>query len=154
MMLTEEQLIEFASNFVKVIPHCLHLNMSLIKASRDGIELEMPYDDRLVGNPETGVIHSGAITTLMDSCCGLAVFTRMEQLEACPTLDLRIDHMKTAEPGKPVRAFAEAYHITRSMVFTRGVVYQESRDKPVAHAVGTFMRVGRNSMKSMQEHFQ
>ncbi|WP_419835202.1 PaaI family thioesterase [Endozoicomonas atrinae] len=128
--------------------------MSLVKADRNGIELEMPYDSRLIGNPETGVIHSGAITTLMDSCCGLAVFTRMEQLEACPTLDLRIDHMTTAQPDKPVRAFAEAYHITRSMVFTRGVAYQESRDQPIAHAVGTFMRIGQNSMKSMQERFQ
>lgn len=153
-MLSEQQLTEFASNFVKVIPHCLHLNMSLVKADRNGIELEMPYDNRLIGNPETGVIHSGAITTLMDSCCGLAVFTRMEQLEACPTLDLRIDHMTTAQPDKPVRAFAEAYHITRSMVFTRGVAYQKSRDQPIAHAVGTFMRIGQNSMKSMQERFQ
>ena len=108
--------------------------------------MEMPYSDKVVGNPDTGVIHSGVITTLMDTCCGVSVLCCMDEFEICPTLDLRIDHMTTATPGKPVYAFAESYHKTRSMVFTRGVAYQEDRNKPIAHAVGTFMRIGNSKL--------
>ncbi|WP_299729147.1 PaaI family thioesterase [uncultured Endozoicomonas sp.] len=145
-MPTDEQLNTFAGNFIKMLPHCHHLNMSLIHAAPDGVEMEMPYDARLVGNPETGVIHSGVITTLMDSCSGVAVYARLSKMEACPTLDLRIDHLTTAEPEKPIRAFAEVYHMTDSMVFVRGVAFQESKEKPFAHSIGTFMRLGKEGL--------
>ncbi len=149
-MLTKQQLTSFAENYIKVVPHSVHINLSLITIDHDGIELEMPYDDRLIGNPATGVIHSGAITTLMDSCCGLAVFTRIDNPEVCPTLDLRIDHMAAAQPGRVVRGFAEAYHITPSVIFTRGVAYHDNKDEPIAHAVGTFMRLGRSTLGKFQ----
>ena len=149
-MLKKEQLTAFARNFVKVVPHSAHLNIELIQADHDGIELELPYNDYLIGNPATGVIHSGAITTLMDSCCGLAVFTRIDNPEICPTLDLRVDHMSAAQPGRAVRGFAESYHITSSVIFTRGIAYHDSKEEPIAHAVGTFMRLGRSTLGTFQ----
>ena len=37
-------------------------------AARGMAIMKLPYQERLVGNPETGVIHGGAVTTLIDSC--------------------------------------------------------------------------------------
>lgn len=112
-------------------------------ADQSGLVLRLPYSEQIVGNPVTGVIHGGAITTLMDTCCGISTVCYLPEFEICPTLDLRIDYMHPAEPGKPIFGFAECYRVTPTVIFTRGVAYQDDREQPIAHVVGTFMRMGK-----------
>lgn len=131
--------------FLEGVRHSMVLGMELVSVEPRGLILKLPYSDKIVGNPETGVIHGGAITTLMDQACGLAVAVVMApEYDITPTIDLRIDYMRPAEPGKDVFAFVEGYRKTRQVVFTRGVAYQESRDKPIAHCVANFTRMGMN----------
>ena len=82
---------QYAKQFLSTIRHCSVLGLSLVEASPGGATLELPYSKSIIGNPETEVIHSGALTILMDTVPGLAVPLALEQLELCPTLDLRID---------------------------------------------------------------
>jgi len=117
--------------------------MTVERADEDGLVLRLPYSDQIVGNPVTGVIHGGAITTLMDTCCGISTVCYLPEFEICPTLDLRIDYMHPAEPGKPIFGFAECYRVTPTVIFTRGIAYQDDREQPIAHVVGTFMRMGK-----------
>ena len=35
--------------------------------------MRLPYSAQLVGNPDTGVVHGGVITALLDQACGMAV---------------------------------------------------------------------------------
>ena len=104
-----------------------------------GAVMELPYQDRLVGNPETGVLHGGAVTTLIDSVCGMAVASALD--EPCPiaTLDLRIDYLRPAVPGKALVARADCYKVTTQMAFVRSTAYHDSVDDPVATAAGTFI---------------
>ena len=132
-----------ARNFLSVLRHCQHLQMTVERADEDGLVLRLPYSDQIVGNPVTGVIHGGAITTLMDTCCGISTVCYLPEFEICPTQDLRIDYMHPAEPGKPIFGFAECYRVTPTVIFTRGIAYQDDREQPIAHVVGTFMRMGK-----------
>ncbi|MEL0167102.1 MAG: PaaI family thioesterase [Pseudomonadaceae bacterium] len=132
-----------ARNFLSALRHCQHLQMTVEQADQQGLILRLPYSDRIVGNPVTGVIHGGAITTLMDTCCGISTVCYLPEFEICPTLDLRIDYMHPAEPGKPIFGFAECYRVTPTVIFTRGIAYQDDREQPIAHVVGTFMRMGK-----------
>ncbi len=132
-----------ARNFLSVLRHCQHLQMTVERADEDGLVLRLPYSDQIVGNPVSGVIHGGAITTLMDTCCGISTVCYLPEFEICPTLDLRIDYMHPAEPGKPIFGFAECYRVTPTVIFTRGIAYQDDREQPIAHVVGTFMRMGK-----------
>lgn len=131
-----------ARTFLSVLRHCQALGMTVEQADESGLVIKLPYSELIVGNPVTGVVHGGAITTLMDTCCGISTVCYLEELEVCPTLDLRIDYMHPAESGKPIYGFAECYRVTPAVIFTRGVAYQDRRDKPLAHVVGTFMRMG------------
>ena len=131
-----------ARSFLSVLRHCQVLGMTVEQADESGLILKLPYSDLIVGNPTTGVVHGGAITTLLDSCCGISTVCYLDEFEICPTLDLRIDYMSPAQPGKPIYGFAECYRVTSTVIFTRGIAYQDSRDAPLAHVVGTFMRMG------------
>ena len=131
--------------FLEGVRHSMVLGMELVKVEPPGLVLKLPYSEKIIGNPETGVIHGGAITTLMDQACGLSVAVIMApEYDITPTIDLRIDYMRPAEPGKDVYAFVESYRKTRQVVFTRGIAYQDDRNKPIAHCVANFTRMGMN----------
>lgn len=138
---------ERARSFLSVLRHCQVLGMSVEQADDQGLVIKLPYSSAIIGNPVSGVVHGGAITTLMDTCCGISTVCYLPEFEICPTLDLRIDYMHPAEPGKAIYGFAECYRITPTVIFTRGVAYQDDREQPIAHVVGTFMRMGRPDAK-------
>lgn len=127
-----------ARQFIEAIPHSGALGMTLTEMGEGVAVITMPYDTRLVGDPETGVIHGGAVSALMDTCCGAAVMSHPAAPAGTATIDLRIDYMRAATPGAPLIARAECHHITRNVAFMRAVASNPGEDAPVAMATGTF----------------
>jgi uncharacterized protein (TIGR00369 family) len=121
------------------VPHNEALGIRIIDITEGEAVFELPYDAKLVGNPDTGAVHGGAITAMLDACSGFAVFASLTELVPIATLDLRIDYLKAAEPGKSVFGRASCYKMTRNVAFTRALAYQDGVDDVIAHAVGTFM---------------
>ncbi|KRA65456.1 thioesterase [Caulobacter sp. Root656] len=101
--------------------------------------LKVPYRPEIVGDPETGVIAGGVVTTLLDHASGQAVHAAMTEWTSIATLDLRIDYMRPAQPGRDVLARAHCYKMTRSVAFVRAVAYEDDPDDPVAAAQAAFM---------------
>ncbi len=130
------------SRFVGSLAQCNELGIKPVLAVHNELTLELPYSNAIVGNPDTGVIHGGAITTLMDTTSGSVVICGLPEFELCPTLDLRVDYMHAAKPGVSVFAKATCYKISNNIIFTRCLAYQESDEEPVAQCVATFMRIG------------
>jgi len=97
-----------------------------------------PFSEHLVGEPGSGVIHGGVVTTMLDNLCGMACSTAMQEFRFVATLDLRIDYMRPAPPRQEIMAEAECYHLTRSVAFCRAWAYHETRDKVIATAQGAF----------------
>ena len=81
---------------------------------------------------------------------GMAVPLALGAYEMCPTLDLRIDYMGSAEPRQAVFGRAEIYRITDNIVFARGWAYQDDQDRPIARCLATFMRLGKHLQESKQ----
>ena len=132
------------TRFLDTLNQARELGLSVTDAGDGHLTLCLPYSDRIIGNPDTGVIHGGAITTLMDTASGSVILCALDEFELCPTLDLRVDYMRPAEPRKPVYARAEAYRITRNIIFTRCEAYQDGGET-VANCVATFMRIGKEA---------
>ncbi|HAL1390280.1 TPA: thioesterase, partial [Escherichia coli] len=70
--MTENPLSARATRFVSALRHCQVLGITVHAASEEGMTLVLPYSPSIVGDPQTGVIHGGALTSLMDTACGMA----------------------------------------------------------------------------------
>ena len=127
-----------AQTFIEALPHARALDMKILTVEDGYAELELPYDERLIGDPRTGVIHGGAVSTLMDTCSGAAVMCHPDSPAGTATINLRIDYMRAAKPGEAITAMAECYHITRNVAFIRAKAFDADFDNPVATAAGAF----------------
>jgi uncharacterized protein (TIGR00369 family) len=131
------------------IPHARAIGMTLVRHDDAGglhtdstaAVVRVPYAEHLVGDPDTGVVHGGVLTALLDNACGLAVRPSEGNGEpiAMATLDLRIDYMGPAEPRRDIYAEAVCFKRTRNIAFVRATAYQTSADDPIATCVASFM---------------
>lgn len=125
------------------VPHNreLGLVMTDFREERGEAWMRLPYADRLVGDPTTGVLHGAAITTLMDAACGMAVMLKLGMSEPVATVDLRIDYLKPAAPRRDVIAHTECFKVTRAIAFVRGFAHHEDTpNDPIASVAATFIR--------------
>jgi len=120
------------------MPHFKALGMELGEIGDGKAEISMAYDEQFIGDPETGVISGGAVSSLMDTSSGAAVMCHATGTMGTATLDLRIDYMRPATPGQRITARAECYHVTRTVAFVRATASDDDASRPVATATGTF----------------
>ena len=120
-------------------PQARALGFETISLEKATAVMKVPYDPKLVGDPDTGIIAGGVVTTLLDHCCGQAAPAALERFTFIATLDLRIDYMRAAEPGKDVFARAHCFKVTRNVAFVRAVAYDNDPEDPVAAATAAFM---------------
>ena len=102
----------------------------------------LAYDARLIGNAQSGVLHGGVVTALIDETAGGAAVQATGGEQAVATVDLRIDYMRPAEPQRPLYCLAHCFRTTRRIAFIRAEAFH-TPDRPVAIGTGTFM-IGAN----------
>lgn len=135
----------------KAVPWARELGFEVTRIEKGHVWGRQPWGEHLVGDPDTGVIHGGVITTLLDNLSGMACSAALEEFRFVATLDLRIDYMRPAEKGREIIGEAECYHITKSVCFTRAWAYHENRDKVIATAAGAFAVNMPRSMKKPED---
>jgi uncharacterized protein (TIGR00369 family) len=122
---------------IKFVPQAQALGLEITRVERARAWGRAPYRADLAG--ETGIIAGGVVTTFLDQLCGAAVGAALDTPGSVATLDLRIDYMRPAEPGRDLLAQAHCYKVTRNVAFVRAVAFEDSPDEPVAHAAAAFM---------------
>ena len=119
--------------------HGGRLGIMFREAGDDWVELALPYREDLIGDAASGVLASGPILTMMDMATSAGVWTKLKLFVPHATLDLRVDYLRPATPGKTVIGRGECYRITRAIAFVRGQAHDGDPDDPLAHVAGTFM---------------
>jgi len=132
---------------IQFTPQAKALGMEVTKIEPARVWGLVPYREEFIGDPETGVIAGGVITTFLDTLCGTAAVAAMEHPTTVATIDLRIDYMRPATPKRDVLAEAHCYKLGRSVAFVRAVAYDETPDNPIAHVAAAFMVNSNNGRK-------
>ena len=120
-------------------PHAAAIGLTFESAGDGRGEMSVAWSEDLVADPDTQVIASGVVTTLLDHACGLAVNAAIDQPFPIATLDLRIDYMRPAAPRTGLRASAHCYKLTRSIAFVRAQAWDVDPSDPVATAQAAFI---------------
>ena len=121
------------------IPHQAAIGFELVETGADFAVGRIPYRDSLVGNPTSGVVHGGIVTTLLDTVGGMAALARQGEFLVMATLDLRIDYLRPSTPGEDLAARVECYKLTRNIAFTRGFAFNDDPGDPLASMSATYM---------------
>jgi uncharacterized protein (TIGR00369 family) len=126
-------------SYVRDVGHGGAIGIAYRDHGEDWAELSLPYDERLIGMVETGIIASGPIISLMDMATSLAIWIRLGRFRPQATLDLRVDYLRPAHPGRTIIGRGSCYAVTRSVGFVRGSAHDGDPADPVASVTGTFM---------------
>lgn len=140
--------------FIGALPHARALGIELVSYDTNGrCVLKQPWREDLVGDPETGVIHGGVITALLDTLGAACVIARNVRPQA--TLDLRIDYLRAATPRVELIGDAECYRLTRHVAFVRGTCHQGDPTRAVASLTAAFVlreaRAAREARKAREQ---
>ncbi|HYI63915.1 MAG TPA: PaaI family thioesterase [Allosphingosinicella sp.] len=126
-------------SYVREVGHGGAIGIAYHAHGDDWVELALPYDARLIGMVESGIIASGPIISLMDMATSLAIWIRLGKFRHQATLDLRVDYLRPATPGQTIIGRGICYGATRSVGFVRGLAHDGDAEDPVASVTGTFM---------------
>jgi len=131
--------LSYVEQFIRTLPHGQALGIQLVSCdpTLGRCVLSQPWREELVGDPDSGVLHGGVITALLDTLSAACVIARSIRPQA--TLDLRIDYLRPATPRMQLLGDASCYRVTRHVAFVRGVCHQGDPEQPVANLTATFI---------------
>ncbi len=132
--------LDAALQFYAGIPHHNAIGLTVVEAGAGVAVMRVGYDARFIGDPDNGAVHGGLVTTMMDATGGLAVLSAVPKGTPVATLDLRLDYLRAAEPGRTLIGRAECYRLTPNVAFTRGTAFEEAAENdPIANFIATYM---------------
>jgi uncharacterized protein (TIGR00369 family) len=121
------------------IGHGRAIGLEYRDSGENWAELALPWREELVGVPETGVLASGAIVSLIDTASGTSVWVTLDRFTPIVTVDLRLDYLRPAAKGETIVARCECVKLTRRIAFVRGVAHGGDEARPIALSAATFM---------------
>ena len=133
------------------VPAHVALGTQMVAMTRKGLTFALDWREELVGDPETGALMGGVVTSLFDQACGMAaVIAANGAWSPVATLDLRVDYLKPSTRGKTLHVQAKCYKATRHVAFMRGHAYHpDTPDDLIATCVSTFVVDGTGSYVTM-----
>lgn len=84
---------------LEAIPYHRMLGLR-VEAIREGYaRLRLPYKPEFVGDARRPALHGGLLSTLVDTCGGIAVWASGDPDDRVATIDLRVDYLRPAPPA-------------------------------------------------------
>jgi len=124
------------------------LGIEISKLELGQIELVMPYNADFT--QQHGFMHAGIISTALDSACGYAAFSLMEEEAAVLTVEFKTSLLAPADGSK----FIFRAHVVkpgRTLTFVEATAYaiKDDEEKKIATMSGTMMSVlGRENINN------
>ena len=98
--------------------------------------LRLGWRQELADEEET--LATGVLTSLIDQACGVAVMSRLGRRLAISTLNLKVDHLRSAEARCSATAWAHCYDAIEHRAFVRTEVWDTDPSRLIATSQGVF----------------
>ena len=104
------------------------------------VEIELAYDERLT--QQTGFLHAGVVSAVLDSACGYAAYTLMEPGCEVLSIEFKVNLLAPAV-GEKLVARASVVKAGRTITVCRadGWMVRDGAEVQVATMTGTMMKV-------------
>jgi uncharacterized protein (TIGR00369 family) len=119
------------------VPYAKLLGLELGEVGPGEVSIHLEVRDELRQNQ--GVVHGGAVASLIDTAAAFAVITQLELNERVTTTDLTIHYLRPANAGR-LTATARIVRGGRRL-FVISVEVTNDRQIPVATAVTSYIKL-------------
>jgi len=125
--------------FDNIIPFNRFLGIRSVEIGDGVVVLELPFRPEFIGNPVTRALHGGAISSILDPCGGLAVWSQIGLEDLVSTVDLRIDYLRPAVGDADLQAKGSVIRLgNRVGVVELRAYFPGEEDHPVAVGTGVY----------------
>lgn len=83
-------------------------------------------------------LHGGVVSAFFDYSMGAAVFTTLEPMDFCSTVELKVNYLKPILLGDHLTSKTEVMFRGKRLCVVRGLIFKKGEEQPVAMASGTF----------------
>jgi len=135
--------LERARSAFAAVPYAKFLGLQLGEVRLGEVSIHLDIRDELKQNQ--GVVHGGAIASLIDTASAFAVLTQIDPAERVTTTDLTIHYLRPAITGRMV-ATARIIRGGRRL-FVLSVDVHDSAAALIATAVTTYIKIDKNPPK-------
>lgn len=128
--------IELSKNFdtsFNSVEYFKTLGIEVIEYKNGTSELKMPFDKKLT--QPFGIMHGGALFSLADGACGLALLSTMDEIKPFVTAEMKINYLEPVNSGD---TYAYGKVLREGRVVPIEVELRNS-DRLVAKAISTYI---------------
>ncbi|MGB0506388.1 MAG: PaaI family thioesterase [Pikeienuella sp.] len=121
-------------------PAMKSLGVSIASVTPGRVELVMPFNADFT--QQHGFLHAGIVSTVLDSACGYAAFSLMEEEAAVLTVEYKANFLAPAD-GEAFRFCAEVVKPGRTITVVNGTAYaiKDGVEKAASTMTGTMMSI-------------
>lgn len=113
------------------------MGVDIVGVEKGRAECSMPCTPAM--QDHRGALHRGAMVTLLDNTCGLAIFAALGTVKPIATIDLRVDYLRPLPPGAGIRCIVECIARTETVAFISGrALTLDEASIPLAAVSGSF----------------
>ena len=123
-----------------LVPYARLLGLELGEMSPGDLSLHLDVREEI--KQYQGVVHGGAIASLIDTASAFAVLTQIDPQERVTTTDLTIHYLRPVTTGR----MTAVAHIIRGgrRLFVLSVEVHNDENALIATAVTTYIKIGQN----------
>ncbi|WP_276134186.1 PaaI family thioesterase [Polluticoccus soli] len=92
---------------------------------------------------QDGYFHGGAITSILDSACGYAAWTKIPEGKEVLTVEFKVNFIKAAKANKIV-AVGKVIHAGKTLMFCEGEVFDETETTVLAKMSTTMIVIAKS----------
>jgi len=117
------------------IPFNVFLGLRLERIETGFARMQLPYRPEFVGDVRRPALHGGILSTLIDTCGGVAAWSHCSSDDRIATVDMRVDYLLPAPPAD-LAVEARVERLGNRVAVVSSVVHEAGDTARKAIAVG------------------